>query len=99
MSHTQAPLSAAQRKQQLLGGSQMGKEVAVTPQGRGLGVTPKPQVAMRLAGLIQQAALAHLSKPPSSLAGLCLTADFITSSIAQSASAREDSAGEDSRLW
>ncbi|CAK0784901.1 hypothetical protein CVIRNUC_008106 [Coccomyxa viridis] len=64
-----APLSATQRKQQLLGGSQMGKEVAGTPQARGLGVAPKPQVAVRLAGLIQQAALAHLSKPPSSLAG------------------------------
>ena len=81
MSHAQAPLSAAQRKQQLLGGSQVAKEVAVTPQARGLGVAPKPQVAVRLAGLIQQAALAHLSRPPCSLAGLCFTATFIASSI------------------
>ena len=90
MSHTQAPLSAVQRKQQLLGGSQMAKEVVVTPQARGLGVAPKPKVAVRLAGLIQQAALAHLSKPPSSLAGLFLTATVITSRITQSNSARED---------
>ena len=91
MSHTQAPLSAAQRKQQLLGGSQVAKEVAVTPQARGLGVAPKPQVAVRLAGLIQLAALAHLSKPPSSLAGLRLTAFVITSSIPLGISGREDS--------
>ena len=79
----QAPLSAAQRKQQLLGGSHMAKEVAGTPQARGLGVAPTPQLAVRLAGLIQQAASAHLSKPPSSLAGVCTLATATLRSVTQ----------------
>ena len=67
----QAPLSGAQRKQELLGGHMKGKEAASTLEARGLGVRhqQKPRLAVRVAGLIQSILSNNLSKPPTSLPG------------------------------
>lgn len=68
---SQAPLSGAQRQQQLLGGDQKGKRLAGTPQARGLGVRHqhKPRLAVRLTGFLQQAVSKNLAQLPSGLAG------------------------------
>ena len=47
------------------------KEVASTPEARGLGVRhqQKPRLAVRVAGLIQKIVSNNLPKPPTSLPG------------------------------
>ena len=67
----QAPLSGAQRKQELLGGHMKGKEGACTSEARGLGMRhqQKPRLAVRIAGLLQKIISGNLAKPPTSLAG------------------------------
>ncbi len=67
----QAPLSGAQRKQELLGGHAKSKEAVCTPEARGLGVRhqQKPRLAVRVAGVIQKAVSRNMADLPTSLAG------------------------------